>query len=578
MKVSDYIVSYIESRGVNVIFGYIGGMITHLVDSIASNPNMQFVQTYHEQTAAIAAEGYAKESGKFGVAISTSGPGVTNMITGIADAYFDSIPVLYITGQVNTYEYKYDKPIRQQGFQETDVISIVKPITKYAKLVDSAANIRYELDKALHIALSGRKGPVVLDLPMDIQRMEINPDDLSTFLPDEDVALVPDLTEVVKLLGNSKRPMLLLGAGCLSESVKSILIDLLRVSHIPVVTSLMGRGAIDETYQNYIGMIGSYGNRCANMAIANADLLIALGTRLDTRQTGAKIDTFLEKGKIIHVDIDSDELDCNRLSNRLKVNQDVCSFIGQLLSLEIKYSEIDSWNSYLLGLKQKYNQNREIERFVDNKSPYKMMQVLNNFTKEGDVICADIGQNQMWAAQTLNLKCGQKFVTSGGLAPMGFSLPVSVGVSFANLNKTIYSINGDGGFHMAIQSLMLISQYNLPIKVIVLNNQTLGMITQFQHLYFSDRMAGTTVQGGYLVPDIKSLATSYGLPYYRLSEIDLSNNILLGEIFSSRNCIIEYVIEGMTMVSPKLEYNRPIEMPLPLLPESELSTNMWRDC
>lgn len=577
MKVSDYIVSYLEERGVKVIFGYIGGMITHLVDSIATNSNMQFVQTYHEQTAAIAAEGFAKESGLFGVAISTSGPGATNMMTGIADAYFDSIPVIYITGQVNTYEYKYDKPIRQQGFQETDIVSMVKPVTKYAKLVDKAEDIKYELDKALHIALSGRKGPVLLDLPMDIQRTDINIGELRGFIPDEKSILIPNLDEVVQLIEKSRRPMLLLGAGCMTDSIKPLLADLLYASHIPVVTSLMGRGAIDETYQNYIGMIGSYGNRCANMAVANADLLIALGTRLDTRQTGAKIDTFLTGDHIIHVDIDADELNCHRLPNRLTVNQDVYSFVKQLLSLNIRYNEDKLWVPYLRGLKQNYNQNNEIERFVENKSPYRMIQILNEYTKEGDIICADIGQNQMWTAQTLQLKSGQRFLTSGGLAPMGFSLPVSIGTSFANPNKTVYSINGDGGFHMAIQSLMLISQYNLPIKVIVLNNQALGMITQFQHLYFNNRMSGTTFRGGYMVPDIKSIAASYGLPYYRIFEGDLSNTVLLEDIFSNRNCIIEYVIEGMTTVSPKLEYNKPIEMPLPLLPEKEFNANIWKD-
>lgn len=574
MKLSDYLVSYIEEKGVKIIFGYIGGMITHLVDSIDSNPNVQFIQTYHEQTAAIAAEGYAKESGKFGVAISTSGPGVTNMMTGIADAYFDSIPVLYITGQVNTYEYKYDKPIRQQGFQETDVISLVKPITKYAKLIDKAEDIRYELDKALYIALSGRKGPVVLDLPMDIQRTEVEPNKLEGFIPNESSTTISDLSEIKTLLKKAKRPMLLLGAGCISDRAQHLLTQFITESHIPVVTSLMGRGAIDETYQNYIGMIGSYGNRCANMGIANADLLIALGTRMDTRQTGAQIDTFIKNGQIIHVDIDNNELNYHRLSNRIKINEDVCVFIKKILSWGMKYNDYEEWISYLLKLKQNYNQNKEIERFVENKAPYRMIQTLNEYTREGDVICADIGQNQMWTAQTLRLKQGQRFLTSGGLAPMGFSLPAAIGTAFANVNKTVYSINGDGGFHIALQSLMLISQYNLPIKVIVLNNQALGMITQFQHLYFDDRMTGTTEQGGYRVPNIKKLADSYHLPYYSLSENDLDNKSLLHEIFSSRNCIIEYVINGLASVFPKLEYNKPIEMSMPLLQDTELQANM----
>lgn len=230
------------------------------------------------------------ESGKFGVAICTSGPGVTNMMTGIADAYFGSIPVLYITGQVNTYEYKYSKPIRQQGFQETDVISLVRSITKYAKMVDNAEDIRYELEKAIYMAMEGRKGPVVIDLPMNISRAEIEPEKLIGFQSESLEESSFDFSEVKLLLDKAERPMLLLGAGSLGcEELIQNFIDQLQ---IPVVTSLMGRGIIDETYEHYVGMIGSYGNRCANMAISKADLLIALGTRLDTRQTGAMIDSF----------------------------------------------------------------------------------------------------------------------------------------------------------------------------------------------------------------------------------------------------------------------------------------------
>jgi acetolactate synthase I/II/III large subunit len=575
MKLSDYIVDYFDKQGVHIIFGYIGGMITHLVDSIAQNKNMQFVQTYHEQTAAIAAEGYAKESGKFGIAISTSGPGATNMITGIADAYFDSIPVIYITGQVNTYEYKYDKPIRQQGFQETDVISIVTPITKYAKLVDHKEDIRYELEKALFLAKSGRPGPVLLDIPMNIQRADINPDDLRGFVSIKDDFSLFDKGKIIELIIKSKRPMVLLGGGCQSDEGKKSVEEFLTLTDFPVITSLIGRGAIDESLYNVIGMVGSYGNRCANMAVANADLLIALGSRLDTRQTGAMVDSFVKTGIIIQVDIDKTELESNRLKNRICVNSDVVSFLSQLEEMRYqKLGDINEWKSYLNKLKQNYNQEKEIERFVENKSPYHLIQTLNKYSKENDIFCADIGQNQMWAAQTLQLKKGQRFVTSGGLAPMGFSMPVSIGISFANPNCTIYSINGDGGFQMSIQSLMLISQYNLPIKIVIINNNALGMITQFQHLYFEDRMIGTTQKGGYQVPDIKSLAFSYGLSYFCISEKDLSNDVLMNEIFFSRNCIIEYLIEGLTTVCPKLEYNKPIEMPLPLLPDLELSENM----
>ncbi|MDD3322935.1 MAG: thiamine pyrophosphate-binding protein [Paludibacter sp.] len=577
MKLSDYIVNYFEKQGVRVVFGYIGGMITHLVDSIALNENVHFVQTYHEQTAAIAAEGYAKESGTFGVAIATSGPGATNMMTGIADAYFDSIPVIYITGQVNTFEYKYDKPIRQQGFQETDVVSMVKPVTKYAALVDKAIDIRYELEKATYFAMTGRRGPVLLDIPMDIQRTEINPDELRGFTPDVVESAKIDYKIIAKMISDAQRPMILVGAGCLSESSKNEINQFLSKTKTPILSSLLGRGVIDETYPNYLGMIGSYGNRNANMGIANADLLIALGTRLDTRQTGAMVEKFIEHGKIIHVDIDNNELENHRLTNRIKVHSDVSTFMKKLNTLNIKLTYEEEWISYLLKLKDSYKQDKEIERFVENKAPYRFMQLLNNYSKENDVFCVDIGQNQMWAAQTLQLKKGQKFVTSGGLAPMGFSMPVAIGTAFANPEKNIFSINGDGGFHISVQSLMLISQYNLPIKVIVVNNNALGMITQFQSLYFGGRLSGTTGGGGYVVPNIKDISAAYGLKYYLINEADLTNVSLLNEIFSSRNCIIEFKTEGLTSVSPKLEYNKPIEKPIPLLPEEEHVANMLID-
>lgn len=574
MKASDYIVSFISERGVDTVFGYIGGMITHLVDSLARCENVRYIQTYHEQTAAIAAEGYAIENGKFGVAISTSGPGATNMMTGIADAYFDSIPVLYITGQVNSYEYKYDKPIRQQGFQETDIVSIVKPITKYAAFVDDAKKLRYELEKAIHIATTGRKGPVLLDIAMNVQRTDINPEDLLGYTDNSNpIEEKYDLTEIVDLFSKSKRPMVLLGAGCIGNEIQKHLENFIFNHKVPVVTSLMGRGAIDETYQYYIGMVGSYGNRCANIAISQADLLIVLGSRLDTRQTGAKIDTFLTNGHIVHVDIDANELKYHRIHGQKNINMDVLSFIQAINGYSYTLSPINKWHEYLLDIKSKYNQEQEIERFVDNKSPYKFIQFLNTLTMEGDVITTDVGQNQMWAAQTIQMKKNMKFLTSGGLAPMGYSMPAAIGMAFANPDRAIYALCGDGGFHMSVQSLMVISQYHLPIKIIVLNNSTLGMITQFQHLYFNNLMAGTTADGGYLVPDIKALAESYGLVYGCLSDKTAKDE---AEAILKKANLIEYKIDGLTTVCPKLEYNKPIESPIPSLSKEEMKDIIFK--
>ncbi len=564
MKASDYIASFIQQNGVNDVYGYIGGMITHLVDSIARTPGMRFVQTYHEQSAAFAAEGYAIENDNLGVAISTSGPGATNMITGIADAWFGSVPVLYISGQVNSCEYKYDKPIRQQGFQETDIISIVKPITKYAALVDKAENLRYELEKAVYYAQSGRRGPVMLDICMDVQRTEINPEELRSFKPEEKSELDNyEIREVVRLLSKAKRPEILLGAGSQGGKTKKLIDTFLLKTQIPAVCSLMGLGVVSADYPYYLGLLGSYGNRCANKSMETVDLLITIGSRLDTRQTGAKYQSFVEHGIIIQVDIDKNELNCHRLENRIKVNDSAEHFLEALLNEIETVADYSEWHKEIIRLKEKYNQEREVERVVNNKGPYSLMKCLNMLSEKNDVFVSDIGHNQMIAAQMLRLTGNQKYITSGGLAPMGFSLPISAGIAMANQNKRVISISGDGGFHMASQSLMLISQYNLPVIAVILNNQSLGMITQFQSLYFEGRMNATTLEGGYCTPDFKKMSEAYGLKYYRIDEALLDDKEIVSEIFSNKNCVVEFVTDGLTTISPKLEYNKPIYRPTP---------------
>lgn len=571
MKVSDYIVKFFEEKEIDIVFGYLGGMITHLADSFSKSRKIQFIQVYHEQTASIAVEGYAREKGIPSVAIATSGPGATNMVTGIADAYFDSIPTIYITGQVNVYESKKDLPIRQLGFQEMDVISMVKDITKYSTMIINENKIRYELEKAYYLAISGRRGPVLLDIPMNIQRMEVDVESLEKFIPEPLIKNDYKFEGIYEMIKKSKRPLLLLGGGCLENNSKNLVNEFLEKYNIPVVTSLMGKGIVDENQDNCLGIIGSYGNRCANMSVGSSDLLIALGTRLDTRQTGAMVEAFLKNGKIIHVDIDNNELVCHRIKDKVNINKNVSEFLLELNKLGKNKLEFSEWNKFVKELKFNFNQEKEVEN-IENKAPYKLIETLNTYSKEGDVFTADIGQNQMWAAQSLKLKKGQKFFTSGGLAPMGYSIPCAIGVAFAKeTESSIYSICGDGGFHMSTQSLMLISQYNLPIKVVVMNNNALGLITQFQELYFDSNMVGTTAKGGYFVPNIKSLAEAYNLEYFEIKEQDLLNKELMLNIVNTKNCIVNYIIEGNTKVYPKLEYNSPIENPSPKLSEIQIN-------
>ena len=581
MKLSDYIIHFFEEKGIKYIFGYIGGAITHLTDSANKSNKLKYIQVYHEQTAAIAAEGYSRNSNKMGVAIATSGPGATNLITGIADAYFDSIPAIYITGQVNTYEYKYEKPIRQQGFQEMDVVSIVKPITKYAALIDNAANIKYELEKAFFLAQNGRQGPVLLDIPMDIQRAEIDINSLKSYVKEDErhIIEIDKIQQVITMIKSSNRPMILAGGGVLNSKAHHELEQFILKTNIPIVTSLLGKGSFPEDHELFQGMIGSYGNRCANIALANTDLLIAIGTRLDTRQTGTLLKSFLRSGKIIHVDIDQNELDCNRLKRDLKINANIKTFLEELNKQNTDYKCSSEWIKYLAKVKKSHNQKMEIDKFIQNKLPYQIMEVLNKYSSSTQIFTADIGQNQMFSAQMLQIKKGQKFFTSGGLAPMGYSISCAIGASFACDHKEeIFAIIGDGGFHMSTQALMLISQYNLPIKIIVLNNSSLGMIVQFQDLYFDAKHVGTTYSSGYQVPDFSMLANAYSLKYFMIDNSNIDDENKIKSIFSSNSpCIIEVKTDEKTIVSPKLEVNTPIEDVNPKLDRKILNDYMLID-
>jgi len=567
MKVSDYIVSFFESHHIKYIFGYQGGMITHLVDSISKNNNVKYVQCYHEQTAAIAAEGYARVSGIFGVAISTSGPGATNMITGIANAFFDSIPVIYITGQVNSYEYKYHKMIRQQGFQETDIVSVVKPITKYATMIDSHNQIKYELEKAIHIATTDRKGPVLLDIPMNIQRADIIISDIPSFNNIFSKPYIKDseIKEIIDVIQKAERPLVLCGGGIITNNSNNIINNFLNKTNLPYVVSLMGKGSVDETNEKFIGMIGSYGNRCANIILSNADIVLVLGSRLDLRQIGDKNMEYLKKILFIHVDIDKNELIESNIENKKNIYSDLYDFIKMFLKYNYTYNN-QKWDDFIYKYKEAYSQKNDINHFVDNKEPYTAIEKIMNVVDKDVIYTVDIGQNQMWSSQVIKLKSNQRFLTSGGLAPMGYALNAAIGASFASPERQIVCIIGDGGFHIAIQALMLISQYKLNIKIFILNNHALGMITQFQTMYFQSNMAGTTKEGGYYVPNFEYFAKACNLKYsciFNILEKQLPN--------INDNDVIEIKLNGLTSIVPKLEYNQPLYNMYPYLNNNEIT-------
>ncbi|PUE64462.1 thiamine pyrophosphate-binding protein [Arcobacter caeni] len=572
-KISDYIIEFLLEKNINKVFGYIGGAVAHLYHSIDKYENIEMINCINEQGAGFAAEGYARVSGKSGVAMATSGPGATNLITPIGSCFFDSVPTLFITGQVNTYEYKYDKPVRQIGFQETDIVSIVKPITKYAVMINNISELRYELEKAYYLSQNGRKGPVLVDIPMDIQRNEVDINTLDSFVGSDEYKELEkanvdtQIEEVIKSLNNSKRPVILIGGGVRLSNAQNELLNWLELTRIPVVYSLMGKDAISDEYMYNMGLIGSYGNRYGNLTLANSDLILVLGSRLDTRQTGTNLETFAREAKIIQVDIDKNELG-SKINVDIAINSDIAVFINELNKERIEIN-ISDWLKTLEVYKNEFSSIEGIDKNI--KVPNLIISKISNYLTN-EVIAVDVGQHQMWTAQSLNIKQSQQVLFSGGMGAMGFSLPSAIGACIAS-EKRVVVIAGDGGIQMNIQELEVIKRRNLPIKIFVLNNQNLGMVRQFQELYFDKKYSGTV--DDYSVPNLVEIAKAYGLNGRNIDDL---NNIddELKDIFSTnRPELINIILDKkMTSVEPKLIVNKPIEDMHPFISKEKLHSLM----
>lgn len=575
MKISDYVIEFLLEKNINKMFGYIGGAVAHLYHSIEKYENMEMINCINEQGAGFAAEGYARVTGKSGVAVATSGPGATNLITAIGSCFFDSVPTLFITGQVNTYEYKYDKPVRQIGFQETDIVSIIKPIVKYAVMIDKIEDIRYELEKAYFISQNGRKGPVLVDIPMNIQRSEIDIESLKSFFQSQEYLetqketadIEVKIDKVAELLNNSKRPVVLVGGGVRLSNAQNELLGLLKAHNIPLVYSLMGKDAISDEYAYNMGLIGSYGNRYGNLTLANSDLILVLGSRLDTRQTGTSIETFAREAKIVQVDIDENELG-SKIDVDLAVYSDILAFISKLKTRDLKI-DTGNWLKTAELYKNEFSSTIGIDKNI--KVPNLIISKISSCLND-EIVTVDVGQHQMWTAQSLRIKNRQQVLFSGGMGAMGFALPCAIGASIAS-NKRVIAIAGDGGIQMNIQELEVLKRRDLPIKIFVLNNQNLGMVRQFQELYFDKKYSGTI--DDYSVPNLVEIAKAYGL---KARSIDDLHNIddELKDIFSTNKPELINIIldKKMTSVEPKLIVNKPIEDMHPFISREKLESLM----
>lgn len=567
MKASDALAKFLIAHQVQTCFELVGGMITHLLDSLAESGQFNIVSMHHEQSAAFAAEGVARHTkGKtVAVAMGTSGPGATNLITGIGDCWFDSVPCLFITGQVNTHELKTTSGVRQQGFQELDIVEVVSSLTKYAVRVDHSENLLLELHKALSIALSGRQGPVLLDIPNDIQRGEI-PDSLVEkwlSIPLEIITgpeiTASDMSRFEQYCNDAQRPLICIGGGARwAESMETWLAESDKQG-IPYVSTLMGHERV-VAGDNYFNMIGSYGNRDANWAIQNCDLLIVVGARLDVRQTGANLQDFARKAKIIQIDLDP-----HQLGNRVKADLNILatseSFFKLVHLSADSFPKLDK--SWLPDLSAK----RElalINEYSDWEiSPSEFFKKLNNILagQPVDYVC-DVGNHQMWAAQNLRLGHNQAVHYSGGMGAMGFALPAALGVALQSKSRVVV-ITGDGSLQINIQELDTLNRLNLDMTIIVMNNAVLAMVKNFQDMYFEGRNQST--KKGYSSPSFAKIAEAYGIESRRVTSAE-ELEIILPIIAEHKGpLLIEVMMEGATECRPRLAFGSKLDEQFPKL-------------
>lgn len=557
MKVSDYIVEFLIKEGIKDVFGYPGGMIAHLMDSFDKYKTQISMHTnYHEQASSFAANGYAQVSGKVGVAYSSSGPGATNMITGICNAYFDSIPTLFLTGQVNAYEAKGNLPIRQRGFQETEIIPIVKSVTKYCAYVGREEDIRYELEKAFYYALKGRRGPVLLDIPMNVQRMEIKPEQLRSFVTEIDKPKADvDVGVIIDALKNAKRPVLLVGAGTKSTKARRLVNELVKKWELPVVSSMVAVDVVPSTEKMNFGFLGAYGCRTANFIAAKSDLIISVGSRLDVRQVGGKREKFAPNAQLIRIDIDEGELAYRVNDREMHICADAEEILSRLYEIRIDFKyDVHKWVDVCKQIKDELDG-------IDDKIPNTVVKKIGRMIPANYSITTDVGQNQVWIAQSFEIKSGQSIFFSGGLGAMGYSLPAAIGVYYGS-QRPVVSFNGDGGLQMNIQELQFIAREKLPIAIVVFNNHALGMIRHFQEMYFDSNYAQTVDGNGYEAPAFGKIAEAYGIKYRR---IDTGREIDEKLFDITEPILLEVCFNEDTYVLPKLEFGKPNQDQEPLL-------------
>ncbi len=542
MKGAKILIESLIREGVEVIFGYPGGTVIPIFDCLYDAP-IKFILTRHEQAAAHAADGYARSTGKVGVCLSTSGPGATNLTTGIATAYMDSVPIIAITGQVKT------SLIGNDAFQEADVTGITRSISKYNYLVKDVKDLAYTVKEAFYLANTGRPGPIVIDLPVDVQIQEADfnyPDKIEMRSYNPTCYGHPgQIKKALKLIYDSKKPVIIAGGGILISEAHNELLKFAEKAKIPVSTTLMGLGGFPSTNNLALGMPGMHGTVYANMAITESDLLISIGSRFDDRVTG-KLDAFAPEAKIIHIDIDPTSISKN-IKVDVPIVGDAKNILGQLIEeiKESKLSDLSKWHKKVKDWKKKhpltYNKNNS-----GKIKPQHVIEEIYNQTKGKAIIVTEVGQNQMWASQFYKYDYPRQFLSSGGLGTMGYGFPAAIGAKIANPKKEVIVIAGDGSIQMNIQELATVNTYNVKVKIIILNNGYLGMVRQWQELFYNRRYSGTPLKN----PDFVKVAQGYGVKGLRVKKVS-EVKAAVKEILSAKTPVLaDFLIEPEENVFP----------------------------
>jgi len=590
MKVSDYIINFLEEMNVKDVFLLSGGGIMHIVDSLVQNENINRYHNLHEQASGFCADGYSLYSGKPGIAIVTTGPGATNTVTAVASSYIDSTPVIYISGQVRTDTISTIPGVRQTGAQEVDIVSIIKPVTKYAVTVKKADEIKYHLEKAFYIAVHDRPGPVWLDIPLDIQASQIEPDELKKFDPvtegyREPEQLKPEDEDlIVSLLNKSKRPVLMIGSGVRLADAEEELIKLVKKWNIPVISSRRVRGILkNENEKYFFGCVGALADRYANYILQNSDFMLSIGSGLRYYLTAYNEGNFAKNAERVVVNINDAELKKLNMPETKKIKNDAKIFIKTMLdNKKVEYKERRDWWEYCRNMKQKYPAVDEYTE-SDNISvnPYKVAEYIGKYMGDDDVLVTSPSAFA-YAFTIPRIHKNQKTINHIGLGSMGTAIPEAIGACVASKARTIVC-EGDGGLQHNIQELALLKQYYLPLIVFVDSNQGYRQIHTMQETHFKGRLAGCTKDSGISFPDLELLAKAYGLQYIRIDSADCMEECVKKALADDEPKIVEMIttmdVEYLPVMKSKMGKDGNMETPslellFPFLPDDEHHENM----